>query len=88
MPPKPPADDRFTKIAFAVVTTLITTGVVGIWSMSTSLSRLEERVAIWTQVGNDRMAAISSRVDQVEKNQRDTDRRLGVLEGSQAGKKL
>jgi hypothetical protein len=81
-------DDRFTKIAFAVITTLIATGVVGVWSMSTSLSRLEERVAFWTQVGNDRMTQMNARVEQVEKNQRDADRRIGVLEGLQPGKRL
>ena len=80
----PSSDDRFTKIAFAVITTLIATGVVGVWSMSNSLSRLEERVAIWTQVGNDRMSQMNARLDQVEKNQRDAERRIGVLEGQQS----
>jgi hypothetical protein len=90
MPPKTPTvmDDRFTKIAFAVITTLIATGVVGVWTMSTSISRLEERVGIWTQVGNDRMNALSARVDQVDKDQREADRRIGVLEGAQPGKRL
>lgn len=81
MPTASSPEDRFTKIAFAVITTLIGAGVVGVWSMSNSLSRVEERVAIWTQVSTDRMAQMNTRLDTVEKNQRDADHRIGLLEG-------
>ncbi|WP_454627797.1 hypothetical protein [Bradyrhizobium cenepequi] len=79
---KPDTTDRFTQIAFAVITTLITAGVIGVWSMSGSLGRLEERVAIWTKVGNDKMDYITARVDEIQKQQRDSERRIGLLEGA------
>lgn len=78
---KTDTDDRFTKVAFGVLTTLIATGVIGVWSMSITLGRLDERVAISTKIGNEKMDSISSRVDRVATDQRDAERRIGVLEG-------
>lgn len=76
-----PPDDRFTKISFAIITTLVSAGVVGIFSMSTSLSRLDERVANWTKTVTERVDYATMRIDQIAREQRDSDRRIGVLEG-------
>jgi hypothetical protein len=79
------ADDRFTKIFFGVSTSLIAAGVIGVWSMSTTLSRLDERVANWTKTVSERLDYATTRIDQITKDQRDAqrdnDRRLGQLEG-------
>lgn len=78
-------DDRFTKIFFGVSTSLIAAGVVGIFTMSTTLSRLDERVAVWTKTVSERLDYATSRIDQITKDQRESqrenERRLGLLEG-------
>lgn len=78
-------DDRFTKIFFGVSTSLIAAGVIGIFSMSTTLSRLDERVANWTKTVSERLDYATSRIDQITKDQRETqrenERRIGLLEG-------
>ena len=74
-----------TKIFFGVSTTLIAAGVVGVWSMSTTLSRLDERVANWTKAVSERLDYATSRIDTITKDQREAqrenERRLGLLEG-------
>jgi hypothetical protein len=74
-------DDRFTKIAFALLVPLVTAGVVGIFGMSTSVSRLDERVAVLTKTLSERVDYATSRIDQIAREQRDSDRRIGILEG-------
>ncbi|MCK1742175.1 hypothetical protein IVA80_15225 [Bradyrhizobium sp. 139] len=75
------ADDRFTRIFFGVSTSLIAAGVLGVWSMSTTLSRLDERVAILGKTFSDRIDTASKQIEQIAQQQRESDRRLGFLEG-------
>lgn len=77
----PLSEDRFTQVSFAVIVVLVAAGVVGVWSMSSSLGRLEERVAIWTRVYGDKMDSATLRIDGLARDQRDSDRRIGALEG-------
>lgn len=60
--------DTFTKIAVTVMGALIAAGVLGIWSMSQSVTRLEERVASWTNIFERRMETFAD--EQREQNKR------------------
>ena len=59
-------EDRFTKIVFGVLTTLVATGVIGIWSMSISLARLDERLSQFSANLTEKIAAAVVRIDKVE----------------------
>ena len=74
-------DDRFLKVAFAILVPLVCAAVVGIFGMSTSLSRLDERVASFTKTITDRVDYATMRIDQIAREQRESDRRIGVIEG-------
>jgi cobalamin biosynthesis Mg chelatase CobN len=73
--------DRFTKVAFAVFAPLVTAGVIGIFTMSTSISRLDERVANLTKTLAERVDYTTQRIDQIAREQRESDRRIGIIEG-------
>lgn len=87
MAAKAPHESKLVRLVFGVVTSLLASGVVGLWHMSNSMSALEERVAIWTKVGNDRIDYATSRLDGVAKDQRDLDLRVGLIEGAVRPKK-
>lgn len=74
-------DDRFTKTVFGVVTLLLASGVLGLWHMSTNLSKLEERVEGWTKFGNERIDYATKRIDEISRDQREYDARVNVIEG-------
>jgi hypothetical protein len=74
-------DVSFIKLAAGVATALIAAGVIGMWTMSSTLSRLDERVLNLTKTVNEQVGYATTRIDQVTKDQRDAERRLGVLEG-------
>lgn len=80
--------DRFTKVLFTVAASLITSGVIGLWVMSTQVSGLtervkglDERITLWMKLNTDRVDTASRQIDQIVRDQRDADRRLGVVEG-------
>lgn len=80
--------DRFTKVLFTVAASLITSGVIGLWIMSTQVARvdervkgLDERISLWMKSNSERVEHASRQIDQIAKDQRDSDRRIGVLEG-------
>lgn len=84
-------EDRFTKMVFGAAMILFASGVLGLWHMSTNLSKLEERVEAWTKFGNERVDYATKRIDEIAKDQRDTDTRVSVIEGyirNAADKKL
>ena len=66
--------DAFTKFGFGVIATLVAAGVIGVWSMSSTLSRLEGRFDVWTHT-------VTERLDATAKNTEIIERRIGVLEG-------
>jgi hypothetical protein len=61
-----PKDDRFTKMVFGVLTTLVAAGVVGIWSMSVSLARLDERLLSFTANLTEKIAIAVVRIQKIE----------------------
>jgi hypothetical protein len=61
-----PRDDRFTKMVFGVLTTLVAAGVVGIWSMSVSLARLDERLLSFTANLTEKIAIAVVRIQKIE----------------------
>lgn len=65
--------DAFAKWLLGIVASLIAAGVVALWSMSGNVARLDERVALWTQVFEKRFDAAAKSVD-------DVTRRLDRLE--------
>lgn len=80
--------DRFTKVLFTVAASLICSGVVGLWIMSSQVSGLtervkglDERIAVWMKMNTDRVDYATKQIDQIARDQRDTDRRVGVIEG-------
>lgn len=80
-------EDRFTRVVFSVAASLIVSGVVGLWLLSTQVSRIEERVkalddrvGVWTKTNSERVDYATARIDQITKEQRDSDRRLGAIE--------
>lgn len=80
--------DRFTKVLFTVAASLITSGVIGLWIMSTQVGRLDERVkglderiVLWMKSNSERADYATKHIDEIARNQRESDRRLGVLEG-------
>lgn len=42
--------DAFQRWLLSLVAVLMAAGVIGLWSMTQTLTRLEERVASWTRV--------------------------------------
>lgn len=83
-----PSRDRFTRVLFTVAASLITSGVIGLWVMSTQVARvdervkgLDERIVMWIKSNSERVDHAARQIDEIAKNQRDSDRRLGVLEG-------
>lgn len=81
--------DGFTKVLFSVVASLITSGVIGLWIMTTQVARVDERVkglddrlSFWMKSNSERVDHASRQIDQIAKDQRDSDRRLGILEGA------
>lgn len=81
-------DNYFTKIMLSVAASLITAGVVGLVAMSGQLSRIDERVqgldarvGVLIKTNADRLETAAKQIDVITKEQRDSDRRIGVLEG-------
>lgn len=66
--------DTFTKWAFGILAVLVAAGVIGVWSMSSTLARLEGRFDTWTH-------NVSERLDATTKHNELIERRIGVLEG-------
>jgi hypothetical protein len=71
----------FAKVSFTIVAALCAAGIIGMWSMSANVARLDERVANLTKMMSDRIELTSARIDQMAKDQREIERRVGVLEG-------
>lgn len=59
-------EDRFTKVVFGVLTTLLGAGVVGVWSMSISLARLDERFSSFSNTFTERLAEQVVRLQKLE----------------------
>ena len=85
---KDKSSDRLTRIMYSVAVSLVATGIVSAVAMSTQLSRLEERikglderVLLWMKTNGDRLDYATKQIDQITKEQRDSDRRLGIVEG-------
>lgn len=83
-----PFHDKLTRAALTIVASLIVSGIVGVWGLSTQVSRIEERVkgvderlSLWMKTNSDRVDYVTTRIDEITKEHRDNTRRLGVLEG-------
>jgi hypothetical protein len=53
-------------MVFGVLTTLVAAGVVGIWSMSVSLARLDERLLSFTANLTEKIAIAVVRIQKIE----------------------
>lgn len=80
--------DWFTRVVFSVAASLITAGVVGLVAMSGQIERideriksLDERIIHWAKNNTDRIDTATKQIDQIAAEQRNSDRRLGVIEG-------
>lgn len=78
-------NDSFTRWALGFLATLAVAGVIGVFSMSSSLTRLDERVANLIAVVNERIGDSVKRLDAIAKEQREHDRRIGILESRSNG---
>lgn len=59
-------DDRFTKVVFGVLTTLLGAGVIGVWSMSISLARLDEKFASFSATFTEKLAEQVVRIQRLD----------------------
>lgn len=62
-------EPRWEKVAFSVIAGLILAGVLGLWSMSINVGRLEERVASWTALYEKRFDGMDKRFERFEVEQ-------------------
>jgi uncharacterized membrane protein YccC len=69
----PAPRDSFEKTLLSVVVVLVAAGVIGLWQMSISVARLEDRLAHWVEGNNKLFASIA------EQN-RDMARRIEAIE--------
>jgi hypothetical protein len=74
-------EDRFTQVIAGVMTSLIASGIIALWTMSVTVGRLDERLANWMKEGNNRLEYATHRIDEISRDQRDIERRVGSLEG-------
>lgn len=74
-----PQSTQFERVIWAVITTLIAGGVIGLWTMASTVTRLDERVALWTKIYETRFEGLSS-------EQRDFRTRLERLERRDAAR--
>ena len=58
------------KAAFSIIAGLILAGVLGLWSMSINVGRLEERVAAWTVLYEKRFDGMDKKFERYEMDQR------------------
>ncbi|HMN11778.1 MAG TPA: hypothetical protein PKD55_05575 [Bellilinea sp.] len=68
------------KWAVAIAAPLIVSGVIGVWSMSSSLARLDERVANLTIVVTEKLNESARQITDIAREQRDHARRIDALE--------
>lgn len=78
---KTPPDDLFTKMFISIMTVLVAAGVVGVWSMSTTLARLETRVDTWIASSTVRFDDLKKNNDEIGRELRIQDRRISTIEG-------
>lgn len=57
------------KSAFGVLATLIGSGVIGLWSLSVNVGRLEERVATWTTLYEKRFDGMERKFERYDAEQ-------------------
>ena len=69
----PPDRDPFGRWIMTLMAGLVAAGVAGLWQLSTSVARLDERLGNWIAVSE----RISSRVS---RDLREADRRLDAIE--------
>ena len=69
-----------TKWAMTISTPLIVSGVIGVWSMASSLARLDERVANLTIVVTEKLNESARQITDIAREQRDHARRIDALE--------
>ena len=69
----PPDRDLFGRWIMTIMAGLVAAGVAGLWQLSTSVARLDERLGNWIAVSE----RISSRVS---RDLREADRRLDAIE--------
>jgi hypothetical protein len=58
--------DTFTKFIFGLLASLMAAGVIGIWSMSNSVARMDERMSSYIQVQRETNESVSKRLEQVD----------------------
>jgi len=69
----PPEPDPFGRWMMTIMAGLVAAGVAGLWQLSTSVARLDERLGNWISV--------SERLfNQVARDLREVDRRLDAVE--------
>lgn len=54
------------KSAFGIIATLIGSGVVGLWTLSVNVGRLEERVSAWTVLYEKRFDGMEKKFDRYD----------------------
>lgn len=57
------------KSAFGIIATLIGSGVVGLWTLSVNVGRLEERVSTWTVLYEKRFDGMEKKFDRYDLEQ-------------------
>lgn len=67
--------DPIHKLFYGVVATLLAAGVVGIWSMSNSVARMDERMSNYIEVQRETNAAVFRRLEDQETRIRAVERK-------------
>lgn len=65
----------FTKAVMAVVCTLLAAGVIGVWSMSISLARLDEKFSSFSNTFTEKLAEQVARIQKLEDRVNTIDKR-------------
>lgn len=61
---------NLSNLISGVLITLIGAGVVGIWALSSSVSRLDERVSLWTRIYESRFERLDQEFQEFRRQQK------------------
>lgn len=61
---------NLSNLISGVLITLIAAGVVGIWALSSSVSRLDERVSLWTRIYESRFERLDQEFQEFRRQQK------------------
>lgn len=70
------SSDNFTKWLLTITATILVAGVIAMWTLSSNVAKLEERVANWTQVFQTRLDSYNGTLKEIQDKQESTQQML------------